>query len=126
MSGILKYFLGLYTVLALLCSGANAEDMLFDPIDVLTGHPVIQQGHHQYAAHTNAQDHKKDNCFSSDHKHSKKYNSGKHNSSEIYFHIPDDATMFLPSEAITLTPNIPTHYRYLFYREINPPPPRSC
>ncbi|OJW83460.1 MAG: hypothetical protein BGO69_08275 [Bacteroidetes bacterium 46-16] len=127
MPTIFKYFFGLYCIIALAGTRAGAQEMLFDPIDVLTGHAVIEQYHHHGGQHLNSSsDHKKNNFSSSDHRHNKKYNNGRHISLDLYFDFENNSRVFIPSEAIALTPLISPHYRYLFYREINPPPPKSC
>jgi hypothetical protein len=112
--------------MALTC-GARAEEMFFDPIDVTTGHAVFQQYHlhgtHELSANLQ---HKKESSFLSDHKHGKKYRGGKHVSPDIYFSAFSNPALPRVSQGIAFTPAIPKHYRYLFFREINPPPPKAC
>ena len=127
MKKIIRYVIGLCCVLLLAHTCARAEEMIFDPIDVLTGHPVFERSHHNEWHHAaGAARHEKENSCASDHKQGKKYRNVKHISFELYFSTADVAQIFTPDASLVFTPTIPKHYRYLFFEEINPPPPRCC
>ena len=114
-------------MLILTATCARADEMVFDPIDVLTGNASFQQSNHHAPQHMgNATQRRKESSFFSDHKNGKKYRGGKHITFELFFSLPECPAIFLPYSDFVFRPVISKDYRYLFFREINPPPPKSC
>ena len=124
MQKIFKYILGC-VLLVLAFSNARASEAGFDLIDINTGHVSFQQTRsHGCQQLSDRSQHK--NSPTADQKHSKKYRSGKHYSSTLFFSLSDDNSILIHYPDLAFTPSLPAQYRYIFYREINPPPPKSC
>ncbi|MBS1585753.1 MAG: hypothetical protein JSS82_09420 [Bacteroidetes bacterium] len=125
MQKIFKYIL---TCLWLSCVFVNARaaEKSFDLIDVNTGHVSFQQGRSHETQHIagNVQ-HK--SVFAADHsKQGKKYARGKHVTFAIHLSLPVKTRLDIEYAPLVLLPRTSSPYDYLFYREINPPPPKSC
>jgi hypothetical protein len=60
------------------------------------------------------------------HKHPRKMHVAKHISLKLAVPTTDASYHLNLLETIAFTPSLPDAYRFLFFREINPPPPKSC
>lgn len=125
MQKIFKYIL---TCLWLSCALTNAKaaEISFDLIDINTGHVSFQQGRSHAAQHIAGNDQHK-SIFAADHsKHGKKYARGKHVTFAMHLNFTIKTFPGLEYAPLVLTPRASSQYDYLFYREINPPPPKGC
>ncbi len=59
-----------------------------------------------------------------EHRHNKKYQSGKHHPFKVIVPQRETNNTALYISSSIHNPVIPPGYQYLFFREINPPPPR--
>lgn len=127
MKKIFKYVLGCTILMVLSATYAGAEEVNFDLLDINTSHASFQQSRRHGDQHLNAAQRSRENSLNTDHnKHSKKYRGGKHNPSPAFFNAPLNSGAFVVYPNLVLTPSVPVQYRYIFYREINPPPPKVC
>src|SRR6185437_13766757 len=55
-----------------------------------------------------------------------KYNIGKHLSFKVILPQKEDVSFPITLSDIAYNVAIPENYDYLFFREINPPPPKVC
>jgi hypothetical protein len=109
--------------------GVQANDT-DDDFDLEPGYTTINQIDDQAAGYNDMnqqqQQQQKNPVLFSDHHHSKKYQPGKHISVQLFLGFSDYAPPPCFYTSITHTPAIYPAYRYLYFREINPPPPKAC
>jgi hypothetical protein len=108
--------------------GVQANDA-DDDFDLELGYTTINQVNDQAAGYNDAgrqEQQQKTPVLFSDHHHSKKYQIGKHISVQLFLSF----TGYVPAPcfytSITHIAAIYPAYRYLYFREINPPPPKAC
>jgi len=122
MPKMIKYIIGC-CLLFLLNTKAGAQEITFDLADINTAHasfaPSSHRIHSNHAAYSkeDSRDH---------HKHSKKYRSVKRIVLTIYVSPTINCAPVVTYKDLVFTPSLPDEYRYIFYREINPPPPKAC
>jgi len=102
---------------------ADDNDMSFD---VELGYTTITQQIGYTEAVSMQEHHEKKTQILPEHNHNKKLLAGKHISVQLFLIVSDFRQPFYTFPVIIHTPAIPPAYRYLYFREINPPPPKSC
>lgn len=60
------------------------------------------------------------------HKHPRKMHVAKHITLKLAVPSMDEDYHINLLAAASFTPSLPDAYRFLFFREINPPPPKNC
>jgi len=110
--------------------GVQANDVDDNAFDLELGYTAISQSidHLPGITATDHQQPQQQNLSQlfSDHHHSKKYQAGKHISIQLFLGFSDYRPSFHLSPLTIHTPAVCPAYRYLYFREINPPPPRYC
>ena len=112
---VLCLFLTLYVFVLSVHSEEDTDGAVFG---VELGHTFINTT----IAHLTA--HKKTERILPDHQHGKKYHSGKHISVNIAISKAAWAFPFMAIAFVAFLSAITERYKYLFSREINPPPPK--
>lgn len=130
MSKLLKHigrFFCLLLVLQVFILTAHADDMDDDEFVIEQGITVISAPNHNNALMMDqSMIHRhKETRILPDH-HNKKYQIGKHISVQTVVTRTPDIHFHSFYESIVHTPSVPEDYRYIFFREINPPPPKFC
>jgi len=101
----------------------DADDNTFD---LELGATSFSQapGYHDFQA-LQTQQEKVTHSFSENH-HNKKYQPGRHISVQLFLSFSEYKQPLYIYPVLQHTPAVFPAYRYLYFREINPPPPKSC
>lgn len=105
--------------------GAHAEDAADEGFDLELGYTTINTPD-SYTEADMPQHQEKPVRILSEHHHSKKYQTGKHISVQLYLKLEPVRSLLSVHEPVAHTPAMYPAYRYLYFREINPPPPKNC
>jgi hypothetical protein len=99
--------------------------MVFDPIDT-EDNAVIQQGVAclQFYEAEQSVEHTKNTGFYPEQRSGKKTRDAKYVSFELFFNSEELKQVTNIENDQKFTPSISKSYNYLFYKEINPPPPK--
>ena len=129
MQGFLRHIVIFSCVMLLtqvFVTGFHKQDMTFDPIDT-EDNAMIKQGvaASMFNEDQNLNEHTKSNTFYTEHKGGKKDRDVKFLSFEFTIRAAEKVN-YPQSSIAVLRPRRNERYAYLFYKEINPPPPKSC
>jgi hypothetical protein len=116
----------LFLVLHLFIISAHTEGIDTNSFDLEYGEvSVSQQPNHNYQS-INEATHKRQESIATDQHHSKKSGHSKQIITHLAIIPKQVATIYTSIKTIVQTPTVPKTYKFLFYQEINPPPPKSC
>jgi len=119
-------FFCMLLVLQIFILTAHADDIDDDEFTIEQGVTVISAPNHHTEFFTDQIVHpRKDTHVHQEH-HNKKYQIGKHISVQSIVTKTPEFHFHSFYESIVHTPSVPKNYRYTFFREINPPPPKFC
>jgi hypothetical protein len=127
MAKLRVYIVQFISILLLLCfyfldvQEDKGYDMHFN-IDSSSSYIIKKPTSQPYSAQNNTDI----TSVSSKDKNSHKFNLGKNISFKIVLPQAFIVIPYTTTEVITYTSPIPESYDYLFFREINPPPPKQC
>ncbi|PZF73957.1 hypothetical protein DN068_06350 [Taibaiella soli] len=106
---------------------AHADDVDEDEFAIEQGITVISsQNHHGAFMMDQSIIHQQKKTQILPEHRSKRYQVGKHISVQSVVTKAPDINFHSFYESIVHTPSVPKNYRYTFFREINPPPPKFC